>query len=79
MSFMPTFTHAELLAAFSLVMPEDEARVFADPAAEATEGLGSPGGAIGISYGDATLDLLAMVSPETAAKVEAYRRGRRGE
>jgi hypothetical protein len=72
------FSGAEQLAAYRLIMSEEEAQEMVEHVDEINATLGQPGGAIGISYSEATLDLLAMVSPELAAKVAGYRRFRAG-
>jgi hypothetical protein len=76
MSFVHLFTEAEQLAAYRLVLSEEDARGMAAGADATNASLRQPGGTNGISYSEATLVLLSMVSPETAAKVEALRRRR---
>lgn len=72
------FSEAELFAAFRLITSEEEAREMSADADEINAGIGQPGGPIGVSYSEDTLDLLARVSPELAAKVARYRRLRAG-
>lgn len=72
------FSRGEQLAAYRLIMSEEEAQEMAEQVDEINASLGQPGGPIGISYSEETLDLFAMVSPELAAKVAGYRRFRAG-